>query len=138
MLRALRLSRFISFPSPTRVPGRARLAQTHLAGSCGPCIPRCRGDGRVRGTRPACGCPHAAPRSPPWPAVPRGAPNGSRKGQGGLLSACGFLLPGGFGWSRVSPETFANGRRETIAMRRCFLPFKVFTCAAQRSDATAD
>lgn len=29
------------------------------------------------------------------------------------------------------PRGCANGRRETIAMRRCFLPFKVFTCAAQ-------
>lgn len=81
MLRALWLSGFISLPSPTTVPG---LAQTHLAGSCDPGIPRCqgqgRGDGRAPGTPPVCGCPHAAPRSPPWLAVPRCALTAAAQG----------------------------------------------------------
>lgn len=124
--------------APPTASSTANPAWTYLADSSSPDTLLSRGPGQgdvqAPGSPLVYGCLHVPPCSPPWPAVLQHTLTAPAWWQHKVCflptAACGLPLPGRFGLSRVSPEAFADGRRETIARRRCFLPFKVFTCAA--------
>lgn len=75
---------------------------------------------------------HGSTRTPTLPSMAAPSPTATRFA---VRPARGAAVTGRFGLNRASLESFANGRGGTIATRRCFLPFKVFTYATQHSDA---